>query len=219
MLSKRLAKSAIPPARKGEGGISKETVSWDQKVKLKLYLQEEVSLCKRLSTKIQGSSYSFSLSILKFGWYRHGSPKASNIRTTFYHGLPSQTFSAIRDLIIQTSCAEPHSEFLQKCSHPLWKNPEFFISLPSKRNEDVNPTKASHQGMTPEHQQLALPELHQLHSEGLIEPTCSPWECAAFYDNKWIEQIRGKLSLVNNYQHLNHFLQDDKFPLPRRDVL
>jgi hypothetical protein len=73
--------------------------------------------------------------------------------------------------------------------------------------------------MNPEHYQLALQELQQLQSEGLIEPTTSQWACEAFYVNKRTEQIRGKLRLVINYQPLNHFLQDNKFPLPRRSVL
>ena len=41
----------------------------------------------------------------------------------------------------------------------------------------------------------------------------------AFYVNKHAEQIRGKLRLVTNYQDLNHFLADDKFPLPNKSAL
>ena len=130
-----------------------------------------------------------------------------------------ENFSSIKEAIIQTSCVESHSQFLTKCSNPLWKNPDFFISLPFKKNEDINPTKATHHGMNPEHYQLALQELQQLQSESLIEPTTSQWACEAFYVNKRTEQIRGKLRLVINYQPLNHFLQDNKFPLPRRSVL
>ena len=54
------------------------------------------------------------------------------------------TFVAIHQALVEISCAETHSEFLKKCSHPLWKNPDFFILLPLKKNEDINPTKASH---------------------------------------------------------------------------
>ncbi|KAK5844976.1 hypothetical protein PVK06_001124 [Gossypium arboreum] len=39
------------------------------------------------------------------------------------------------------SCAKSHSEFLKKCPNPLWKNPDFFIQLPFKKNEDINHTK------------------------------------------------------------------------------
>lgn len=98
---------------------------------------------------------------------------------------------------------------------PLWKNKEFFISLPFKQNEDVNPTKASHPRMSPEHQQMATDECAELRQQGLIEPTNSPWACHAFYVNKRSEQIMGKQRLVINYQPLNHFLVDDKFPLPK----
>jgi len=43
-------------------------------------------------------------------------------------------------------CSKSHSEFAQKCPHHLWKNPEFFVCL-VKKNEDINPTKASHMRM------------------------------------------------------------------------
>ncbi|GJY92739.1 putative reverse transcriptase domain, viral movement protein [Tanacetum coccineum] len=83
----------------------------------------------------------------------------------------------------------------------------------------VNPTKASHPGMNPDHYQLAKEECEQLVSQGIIEPTTSPWACEAFYVNKRSEQVRGKLRLVINYQPLNHFLADDKFPLPQKKSL
>jgi len=73
--------------------------------------------------------------------------------------------------------------------------------------------------MTPEHQALAIQELSQLKAEGLSEDTQSSWACQAFYVNKRSEQKRGKLRLVINYQPLNHFLQDYKFPFPQRPVL
>ena len=95
----------------------------------------------------------------------------------------------------------------------------FFIKLPFKLNEDINPTKASHSGMNPEHKLLAQEECAHLQAQGLIEPTNSPWSCEAFYVNKRSEQKHGKLWLVINYQPLNHFLQDDKFPLPNTMTL
>jgi hypothetical protein len=125
----------------------------------------------------------------------------------------------IKAQIIQHSCSNSHQEFLAKCSHPLWQNPQFFIKLPFKLNEDINPTKASHSGMNPEHKLLAQEECAHLQAQGLIEPTNSPWSCEAFYVNKRSEQKRGKLWLVINYQPLNHFLQDDKFPLPNTMTL
>ncbi|GKB08563.1 putative zinc finger, CCHC-type containing protein [Tanacetum coccineum] len=127
---------------------------------------------------------------------------------------PIFNINSIKQRLIQTCCASSHTEFLTKHPSPLWLNPSFFVSLPFKQNEDVNPTKASHPGMNPEHYQLAKEECEQLVSQGIIEPTTSPWACEAFYVNKRSEQVRGKLRLVINYQPLNHFLADDKFPLP-----
>ncbi|KAG8493395.1 hypothetical protein CXB51_010802 [Gossypium anomalum] len=121
--------------------------------------------------------------------------------------------------IREKSCANSHSEFLAKCPNPLWKNPEFFINLPFKKNEDINPTKASHTGMNPEHLLLAQQECKELQQQDLIEPSNSQWACEAFYVNKRSEQIRGKPRLVINYQPLNHFLQDNKFPLPNNNAL
>ncbi|PKI76592.1 hypothetical protein CRG98_002901 [Punica granatum] len=117
------------------------------------------------------------------------------------------------------SCADSHSEFLKKCPHPLWKNEQFFVKLPFKKNEDINPTKASHSGMNPEHQKLATVECAELLQQDLIEPFDAPWACETFYVNKRSEQVRGKLRLVINYQPLNHFLQDDKFLLPNKQAL
>ena len=54
------------------------------------------------------------------------------------------------------------------------------------------------------------------YAQGLIEPTSSQWACQAFYVEKHSEIVRGKKRLVIDYQPLNMFLQDDKFPLPKR---
>ena len=72
--------------------------------------------------------------------------------------------------------------------------------------------------MNPKHLALAKQELSTFLSEGLKEPTTSPWACETFYVNKHAEQVRGKLRLVINYQDLNHFLADDKFPLPNKSA-
>ena len=114
-------------------------------------------------------------------------------------------------------CADSHATFQHPS--PLWKNQEFFVKLPFKLNEDVNPTKASHPGMTPDDLKLAQEECSQLLKLGLIEPTTSSWSCQAFYVNKRTEQIRGKKRLVIDYKPLNHFLKDDKFPLPKIENL
>ncbi|KAH9716905.1 hypothetical protein KPL71_021632 [Citrus sinensis] len=114
-------------------------------------------------------------------------------------------------------CPESHSEFTHP--NPLWKNKSFFIKLPFKLNEDINPTKATHPGMSPSDLLLAQQECSQLLAQGLIEPTSSQWACQAFYVEKHSKIVRGKKRLVIDYQPLNMFLQDDKFPLPRRQSM
>ncbi|KAH9698112.1 Endonuclease [Citrus sinensis] len=112
---------------------------------------------------------------------------------------------------------ESHSEFTHP--NPLWKNKSFFIKLPFKLNEDINPTKATHPGMSPFDLLLAQQKCSQLLAQGLIEPTSSQWACQAFYVEKHSEIVRGKKRLVIDYQPLNMFLQDDKFPLPHRQSM
>ena len=72
------------------------------------------------------------------------------------------TFGEIKLKIILTSSANSHSEFILKCPNPLWKNPDFYISLPFKKDETVNSIKASHSGMNPDHLKLAIEECSQL---------------------------------------------------------
>ena len=114
-------------------------------------------------------------------------------------------------------CPEKHSQFHHPS--PLWKNEQFFIQLPFKLNEDINPTKASHSGMSPSDLLLAKQECSQLLEQGLIEPTNSDWACQAFDVEKRSELVRGKKWLVIDYQPLNSFLKDDKFPLPKIQTL
>jgi hypothetical protein len=115
------------------------------------------------------------------------------------HSL-TENIALLKAQIIQHSCSNSHKEFLAKCPHLLWQNPQFFfIKLPFKLNEDINPTKASHSGMNPKHKTLAQEECAQLQAQGLIEPTDSQWFCEAFYVNKRSEKKRGKLRLVINY--------------------
>ncbi|KAH9801875.1 hypothetical protein KPL71_001187 [Citrus sinensis] len=86
-------------------------------------------------------------------------------------------------------CPENHSQFHHPS--PLWKNEQFFIQLPFKLNEDINPTKVSH----------------------------PDWAWQAFYVEKRSELVLGKKRLVIDYQPLNSFLKDDKFPLPKIQTL
>ncbi|KAH9686157.1 hypothetical protein KPL70_014259 [Citrus sinensis] len=92
---------------------------------------------------------------------------------------------------------ENHSQFHHPS--PLWKNEQFFIHLPFKLNEDINPTKASHPGMSPSDLLLAKQECSQLLQQGLIESTDSDWACQAFYVEKRSELVRGKKRLVIDY--------------------
>ena len=87
-------------------------------------------------------------------------------------------------------CPENHSQFHHPS--PLWKNEQFFIHLSFKLNEDINPTKASHPGMSPSNLLLAKQECSQLLQQGLIESTDSDWACQAFYVEKRSELVRGK---------------------------
>lgn len=90
----------------------------------------------------------------------------------------------IGEQIRQQLCVESHVDFLKGFNTPLWKNEEFYIKLPFKKNENINPTKASHSRMNPEHLKLAMKECEELLNFGLIEPTDSQWACGAFYVKK-----------------------------------
>lgn len=114
--------------------------------------------------------------------------------------LPS--IEKIKAHLVSQSCAD----FLTRCSHPLWQNLDFFIHIPFINNEDINPTKTSHYGMSPKHLNLTQQECTQLLSQGLIEPAESQCTCETFYVNKRVEQAREKLRLVINHQPLNFFL-------------
>ncbi|KAK8999123.1 hypothetical protein V6N11_070300 [Hibiscus sabdariffa] len=81
---------------------------------------------------------------------------------------PTEEIKVLLEELKGKSCAESHEDFLSKCDHPLWRNSEFYVKLPFKKNEDVNPTKASHTGMNPEHQKLAEAECNELLQQGLI---------------------------------------------------
>ncbi|KAI5444710.1 hypothetical protein KIW84_013112 [Lathyrus oleraceus] len=86
-------------------------------------------------------------------------------------------------------CADNHEEF--RHPKPLWENKDFFVQLTFKLNEDINPTKATHPGMSPSDYSLAREECHQLLKQGLIEPTKSEWACQAFYVEKRSKKLRG----------------------------
>ncbi|KAH9686095.1 hypothetical protein KPL70_014223 [Citrus sinensis] len=137
------------------------------------------------------------------------------IKSMFYDCTLSDTFplySSITQKLLQF-CPENHSQFNHP--FPLWKNSKFFIHLPIKLNEDINPTKATHPGMSPSDLLLAKQECDQFLQQGLIKPTTSDWAYQVFYVEKRSELVRGKKRLVIDYQPLNAFLRDDKFSLPK----
>ncbi|KAK9025763.1 hypothetical protein V6N11_038620 [Hibiscus sabdariffa] len=114
---------------------------------------------------------------------------------------PMEEISTIVKKIKDEVCADSHAEFLSKCHHPLWKNDEFFIRLPFKKNEDINPTKASYSEMNPEHQKLAEAECDELLQQDLIEPSDSQWSCEAFYVNKSPDE-EAHTTLLKEFQQI-----------------
>lgn len=65
--------------------------------------------------------------------------------------------------------AESHIEFLRKKKNLISLNQEFFIRIPFKKNENINPMKESHSGINPKHLQLTN-EYTKLLEFILIEP-------------------------------------------------
>ena len=80
--------------------------------------------------------------------------------------------------------------------------------MPFKLNEDVNPTKATHPGMSPSDLVLAQKECSQLLAQGLIEPTSSQGVCQAFYVEKHFEIVQGK-------KMISHRLSASKYVFTR----
>ncbi|KAH9697723.1 hypothetical protein KPL71_023728 [Citrus sinensis] len=82
------------------------------------------------------------------------------------------------------------------------------IRLPFKLNEDINPTKATHPGMSPSDLLLAQQECSQLLAQGLIEPTSSQWACQAFYQlsKRQIQQFLGIINYIRDFiPHVDHY--------------
>ncbi|QHN76231.1 polyprotein [Arachis hypogaea] len=64
----------------------------------------------------------------------------------------SEESKEVKQLFLSAYC-DSHDQFNHLA--PLWKNPEFYVHLPFKKNEDINPTKATHSGMNSEDLRLA----------------------------------------------------------------
>ncbi|PHT40383.1 hypothetical protein CQW23_19237 [Capsicum baccatum] len=158
--------------------------------------------------------FEWSGSITFIGRFRQYSTKPR-----LFQIIDEDPVKKMENQLIEESCTEYHREFLKKTKHSLWLNQDFFIILSFKKSKNVYPKKASQSGMNPEHLQLTKKECDKLLEFGLIQPSDSHWSCEVFYVNKHAEQTRGKLCLVINYQPLNHFRLNDKFPIPNKLTL
>ncbi|KAH9792729.1 hypothetical protein KPL71_004251 [Citrus sinensis] len=74
------------------------------------------------------------------------------------------------------------------------------IRLPFKLNEDINPIKATHPGMSPSDLLLAQQECSQLLAQGLIEPTNQQ------LSKRQIQQFLGIINYIRDFiPHLDHY--------------
>ena len=62
-------------------------------------------------------------------------------------------YEEIRDKLFKMS-VDSHDLF--ELSRPPWKNEKFFVELPFELNEDINPTKAVHPGVSPSDRAVAF---------------------------------------------------------------
>ncbi|KAG5091353.1 hypothetical protein JHK82_050131 [Glycine max] len=99
---------------------------------------------------------------------------------------------------ISSLCADNHENF--KHPYPLWKNKEYFVDLLFRLNEDINPTKATHPGMSPSDLPAARQECQDLLRQGLIESTQSNWASQSFCVEKRAEKLRGKKSTLSLFE-------------------
>ncbi|MED6154190.1 hypothetical protein PIB30_109820, partial [Stylosanthes scabra] len=89
-------------------------------------------------------------------------PFSNSMSISELSNAPSE-YEGIQQRLLKV-CCESHDQFPHP--HPLWKNQEFFIKLPFKKNEDINPTKATHSGMNPDDLKLAKEECAALLAQG-----------------------------------------------------
>jgi len=61
--------------------------------------------------------------------------------------------------------------------------------------------------------------IEKLLKNGLIRPSRSPWNCPGFLVRNHSEIKRGEPRLVINYKPLNQVVKDNRYPLPRKDVM
>lgn len=76
----------------------------------------------------------------------------------------------------------------------------------------------SHLGI-PHDEELYKQEIQSLLDLKLIRPSNSHWASPTFYVNKHSEQVRENKRLVIDYMKLNDYLQDIRYPIPRKTHL
>jgi hypothetical protein len=96
-------------------------------------------------------------------------------------------------------------------SMPPDQDVEFTIELQS----DIAPISRWSYKMTPKELAELKVQLNELLDNGFIHPSSSPWGCLALFVNKKDQSLR----LCVDYRHLNAITVQNKYPLPRIDIL
>ena len=101
--------------------------------------------------------------------------------------------------------------------------PEDLLGLPPDRDVQFNielkpgtaPISRRAYMMPPKELAELKTQLQQLIDKGFIQPSSSPWGCTAFFIKKKDETLR----LCVDYRPLNEVTINNKYPLPRIDLL
>jgi hypothetical protein len=88
--------------------------------------------------------------------------------------------------------------------------PTTFFRASTAKSWDTLPTNVSRQSRTTTH-----PELQGLLDKGYIHPSTSPWGCSSLF----VEKKDKELCLCVDYRTLNVVTINNKYPLPRIDIL
>ncbi|KAH9792689.1 hypothetical protein KPL71_004228 [Citrus sinensis] len=118
------------------------------------------------------------------------------------HILPSEYwtqseehFKAVNGKLFTTSLITKKPIGIQ-----IFPNCVIWTKLPFKLNEDINPTKATHPGMSPSDLLLAQQECSQLLAQGLIEPTNQQ------LSKRQIQQFLGIINYICDFiPHVDHY--------------
>ncbi|KAA0058433.1 Enzymatic polyprotein [Cucumis melo var. makuwa] len=103
----------------------------------------------------------------------------------------------------------------------FWDQKRHMVTLPyvDGFEEAQIPTKARPIQMNRDLIRTCIAEINDLLKKSLINPSKSPWSCAAFYVNNQAEKERGVPRLVINYKPLNKVLKWIRYPIPNRQDL